>query len=323
MKQNIKPFILHDHFLIPSLDRYPMSHAPFLAHLDEERVVVVWFAGSREWAKDVHLLMAIYHPQIGKWEPIQEFVSDIGYSLGNSVFQMAELGRFHLWYVRTKGYWHEGEIVHMVWRDLKGAFISKKVIPLERGWLVRGRPVVRGDVAYLPVYQEATSECAIWEQQLSSEEGRLLPSMTAPGGLIHPVLLAPGGDEFRCLMRNLHAPNRIHLAYSMDRGATWSRPFPTSLPNPNSGLDALLLDKPLLGEDRLVCVYNDSPRHRYPLSLSMSLNGGVEWSKIGDLESLPDEYSYPSLLQDKFGVHVAYTFKRKAIKFLTLNPELF
>lgn len=310
-----------------------MSHAPFLAHLDQERLIVVWFAGSREWARDVRLLSAIYHPKIGKWEPIQDFVSDLGYSLGNSVFQTDGLGQFHLWYVRTKGYWHEGEIVHMIWGDLKDAFKSKTVVPLERGWLVRGRPTIRGDTAYLPVYQEMTSESAIWEQQFSSEEGTLLPSMTAPGGLIHPVLLAPGGEEFRCLMRNLHAPNRIHLAYSMDRGATWSRPFPTSLPNPNSGLDALLLknpvlknpvlDEPSLDGNRLVCVYNDSPRHRYPLSLAVSLNGGVEWNKIGNLESLPGEYSYPSLLQDKIGVHVAYTYKREAIKFLTLDPELF
>ena len=295
-----------------------MSHAPFLARLDQNRVIVVWFAGSREWAKDVRLLSAVYHPQTGQWESIQEFVSDIGYSLGNSVFQMDGSGQFHLWYVRTKGYWHEGEIVHMIWRDLKGAFISKKIVPLESGWLVRGRPAVRGNIAYLPVYHELTSECAIWEQKLSSGEGRLLSSMTAPGGLIHPALVAPGGDEFRCLMRNLHAPHRIHLAYSMDRGETWSRPFPTSLPNPNSGLNVVLLDG-----NRLVCVYNDSPTNRTPLSLGVSLNGGVEWRKIGDLESLPGEYSYPYLLRDQSGVQAAYTYKRKAIKIITLNQELF
>lgn len=308
--------VCHESFLVPSLDRYPMSHAPFLAALDERRVMVIWFAGSREWAKDVRLLSCIYHADIGKWESIGEFVTDIGYSLGNSVLQRDHLGRLHLWYVRTKGYWQEGEVVHLTWRDLKAGHEKKTVLPLAPGWLARGRPVLRGEVAYLPVYHESENVSAVWEENLTTGEGKLFEPVGAKGGLIHPVLVEMGSNEFRCFMRNPQHPKQIHFAYSMNRGESWSRAFPTTLPNPNSGLDALML-----GGNRIVCAYNDSQRNRYPLSLAVSRNGGVEWEKTGNLEDLPGEYSYPSLLLTGKGLFLAYTYKRESIKFVSLDME--
>jgi predicted neuraminidase len=305
-----------EHLLVPPQPRYPMSHAPYLAELDGERLMVVWFAGTREWAKDVQVLCAVHTPRTDQWGPVHDLVSDIGYSLGNSVLLRDEGGLLHLWYVRTRGYWHDGEIVHMVWQDFEGGYASKDVVPLARGWMVRGRPIVRGPVAYLPVYHELELVSAIWEQNLVTGAGRLREAMQGQGGLIHPTLVEISAAEFRCFLRNPRAPNRIHFAYSMDRGATWSRAFPTALPNPNSGLDVLRLE-----DAALLCAYNDSERHRYPLSLARSESGGVEWRKLGDLEVLPGEYSYPSLLRTRHGVHLAYSFRREAVKVLTLDAE--
>ena len=306
-----------EQLLIPAQARYPMSHAPYVADLDGQRLIVVWFAGSREWAKDVQILCALHDPATGAWTPIRDLVSDVGYSMGNSVFARDESGCLHLWYVRTRAYWHDGEIVHLVWRELEAGYLSKEVVPLGRGWLVRGRPILRGAVVYLPVYQEEALVSGIWEHNLTTGTSRLSETIAAPGGLIHPTLVAMSAVEFRCFLRNPRDPNRMHLSYSMDRGATWSRAFPTSLPNPNSGLDVVRLD-----ETRLICAYNDSQRHRYPLSLARSDSGGIEWTKLGDLEALPGEYSYPSLLHTAHGLHLAYTFRRELVKFLTLDPEL-
>ncbi len=310
--------ISYSHLLSPPAGRFPMSHAPFVADLGGGRVGVVWFAGSREWAKDVHLLAAVYCADSGEWEPIRDFVSDIGFSLGNSLLLRHPGGDYHLWYVRTKGYWNEGEIVHMVRPTLDAGFSSKKVLPLGRGWLLRGRPIVRGEKIYLPVYHETSLVSAVWEQELSSEDGRLSETIGGTGGLIHPALVEADNDEFRCFMRNPWAPNRIHFAYSMDRGATWSRAFPTPLPNPNSGIDVARLDG-----DRLLCVYNDSQTRRSPLSVAVSQNGGVDWEKQGDLEAEPGEYSYPSLLATGEKLYLAYTHKREAIRFVALDPDGF
>ncbi len=306
--------LAYEHFLVPSLDRYPMSHAAYLAALAKNRVMVTWFSGSREWAKDVHLLSAIFHTDTGQWEPITDLVSEVGYSVGNSVAERDALGNIHTWYVRTKGYWHDGEIVHMVWRDLKGGFTSKDVLPLAQGWLIRGRPIFRGGVMHLPVYNEKSTVSAVWVQDLSQKEGTLMETMDAEGGLIHPTLVDIGKSEFRCFLRNPRPPNRIHFAYSMDRGATWSRPYPTALPNPNSGIDVARIS----GE-RLICAYNDSEKHRYPLSLAVSDNGGRDWEKIGDLEREQGEFSYPTLLFAGNTLYMAYTYKREAIKFIVID----
>ena len=302
--------------LIPPQPRYPMSHAPYVASLDDERLIVIWFAGAREWAKDVQILCTIHDPSAGTWSPIRDLVSDVGYTMGNSVFARDDAGALHLWYVRTKGYWHEGEIVHLTWGELEQGYLSKAVVPLERGWLVRGRPILRGAVVHLPVYDERALVSAIWECNLVTGVSRLSETIAAPGGLIHPTLVAMGSLEFRCFMRNPRDPNRIHLSYSMDRGARWSRAFPTALPNPNSGLDVVRVTG-----TRLICAYNHSERNRYPLSLARSENGGVEWERLGDLETEPGEYSYPSLLLGPHGLHLAYTYRRELVKFLTLDAE--
>jgi len=311
------PAMLQQTLLQPDTARFPMSHAAYLAELTQGRIFAVWFSGSREWAKDVHLLSATFDPATGEWEPIRDLVADPGYSLGNAVLlRDPGTGMHHLWYVRTKGYWQDASIVHMRWPNLEAGFASREPAPLAPGWLLRGRPILRGGTAYLPLYHEAELVSAVWEVNLATGEGALSATVTAPGGLIHPVLVDAGMGEFRSFYRNLREPHRIHFAYSMDQGSTWSRPHPTNLPNPNSGIDVARLP-----DGRLLCAYNDSERRRYPLSLAVSESGGREWEKRLDLERLPEEFSYPSLLVSGDRVYLAYTHRRAAIKVVTLDPE--
>lgn len=312
--------ILHDFLLTPEKERYPMSHAPYLAEITPGQLMVVWFSGSREWSKDVHLLTAPYDPATGVWGEIKDIVTDVGYSVGNSVVLRDSAGRIHLWYVRTKGYWSEGETIHQIYKNLDSPPISSNELPLAVGWLIRGRPVLRGNTVFLPVYEETDLTSAVWSQELSGSGGKLGEITTAPGGLIHPTLVDVGPNEFRCFYRNPRAPNRMYGAYSMNRGGDWSRPSATELPNPNSGFDVAKITN-AQGKPRLVCVYNDSETKRFPLSLAVSDNMGLDWEKKGDFEQGPGEYSYPSLMADKFGLHLAYTHDRTGIRCLSLDLE--
>ena len=61
----------------------------------------------------------------------------IGYSLGNTVAHTIPAGKLHLGYVRTKVYWHEGEIIHMVRRGVEEGFTSKENAP-PTPWGARG-----------------------------------------------------------------------------------------------------------------------------------------------------------------------------------------
>lgn len=291
-----------------------MSHAPYLEQIDSEKIMLVWFAGSREWAKDVHILSSIYFPERQKWEDITTLVTETNYSLGNSIIAMDSTGRLHLWYVRTFRNWQDGEIVYLYSCDYGENWSPGKALSLPRGWLIRCRPIINGGVAYLPVYDEKTNTSAIWKQELTKTRGTLSEIVSAPGGLIHPALVPVKGDEFRCFFRNPWSPNRMYYAYSLDRGKTWSRPHPTQLPNPNSGLDVVRLNNELF-----VCVYNDSESKRYPLSLAISKNLGRDWKKMFDIEEKHEEYSYPSLLATKSDLHLAYSYNRKGIKFVTID----
>jgi predicted neuraminidase len=89
----------------------------------------------------------------------------------------------------------------------------------------------------------------------------------------------------------------------------------TSVPNPNSGTDAVTL-----ADGRHLLVYNNTPKGRTPLSVAISRDG-AEWKHVLDLETAPGEYSYPAVIQAADGrVHITYTWKREKIRHVVLDP---
>jgi predicted neuraminidase len=102
-------------------------------------------------------------------------------------------------------------------------------------------------------------------------------------------------------------------------GATWNEWSPmraTDLPNPSAGIDAVRLK-----DGRALLVYNDTPRGRTPLTLAIS-NDGARWTNVHAFETSPGEYSYPAIIQGHDGmVQVTYTWNRKRIRHVTLDPR--
>ena len=99
----------------------------------------------------------------------------------------------------------------------------------------------------------------------------------------------------------------------------------TSLPNPNSGIDAVSLK-----DGRQLLVYNPTGKNwgdRVPLSIGIS-DDGKKWDRILDLEPLSattdkegEEYSYPTMIQAADGlVYIVYTWNRKTLKYVVLDP---
>jgi len=76
-------------------------------------------------------------------------------------------------------------------------------------------------------------------------------------------------------------------------------------------------------DGRIVLVYNHSKEERYPLNIAVSKDGGGTWNTEVVLEEEPGEYSYPSVIQslDK-EIHITYTWNRKYIKHVILDPKL-
>jgi predicted neuraminidase len=113
----------------------------------------------------------------------------------------------------------------------------------------------------------------------------------------------------------------IAESWSNDNGKTWSPLEATSLPNPNSGIDAVALKNGIY-----LLVYNPTTSYadgrsgpRTPLCVAISPDG-KKWDKLITLETEPGEFSYPAVIQTSDGlVHITYTWKRKIIKHVVIE----
>lgn len=117
-------------------------------------------------------------------------------------------------------------------------------------------------------------------------------------------------------MRATQQIGTVAFSKSTDKGMSWSPAKQTSLPNPNSGLDAVKLK-----DRRVALVYNHTSRGRTPLNIAFSGDDGETWGHAYTLETEPGEYSYPSVIEGSDNkVHLTYTWKRQRIKYVVLDP---
>ena len=138
----------------------------------------------------------------------------------------------------------------------------------------------------------------------------------SPIDAIQPSILVHPGRTLQALGRT--RSGRIFETWSTDTGRTWSPIALTSLPNPNSGIDAVTLR-----DHRHLVVYNHTTQGRSPLNLALSRDG-VVWEAAAVLEREAGEYSYPAVIQTSDGrVHVTYTWRRQRIKHVVIEPDRF
>jgi len=125
-------------------------------------------------------------------------------------------------------------------------------------------------------------------------------------GAIEPSLFFEKDGTLRMLCRD--RANKIGLqgwiwtAESKDKGKTWSELQPTTLPNPDSGIDTLALR-----DGKVVVVYNHSHSDRSPLTIALWCGEGNSWMTLLNIEEAYGEF--PSVtLDSQAGVHVLYAY---------------
>ena len=134
-------------------------------------------------------------------------------------------------------------------------------------------------------------------------------------GVIQPTLWEVKPDHLRAFMRATAQIGRIVVADSFDGGRSWSDAASTSLPNNNSGIDAVKLS-----DGRTVLAYNHRLRNdpqdgRDQLHLAVSTDDGDTWGDPVLVEGDGLEFSYPAVIEGADDtVHLTYTWNRVGIK---------
>jgi len=147
-----------------------------------------------------------------------------------------------------------------------------------------------------------------------------IPNPNAYEGVIQPTILIHSAIKLQSLLRTQE--NKIAQSFSYNGGSTWSNLTLSTMPNNNSGIDAVTLS-----DGRHLLVYNHSTAPegswggpRTPLNVAVS-NDGLNWQAALVLEDEPGEYSYPAVIQTDDGlVHIVYTWHRLRVKHVVIDP---
>ncbi len=159
------------------------------------------------------------------------------------------------------------------------------------------------------VHMEFTSDNGLtWERTGALNEKTI--------GVIQPTVLTYTSGIIQMLCRSRQS--KILTSWSEDNGRSWSAFSSSGLPNPNSGIDAVTLK-----DGRQLLIYNHLTNGRHMLNAAVSDDGKI-WKAVALLENdeKKTEFSYPAVIQtdDKL-VHITYTWNRKLIKHVVLNPD--
>ena len=137
---------------------------------------------------------------------------------------------------------------------------------------------------------------------------------------IQPSLLAWSAGKLQAIGRTRQ--DRLFSTWSADGGHTWSALKLLDVPNPNSGIDAVVM-----ADGRACLVYNPTTHGkdwwngRDTLALAVS-SDGEHWKQALVLEhSAGAELSYPAIIQSRDGkLHITYTWKRLRIAHVVIDP---
>ena len=303
---------------------FPTCHASTIVET-HGHLLAAWFGGSHEGARDVGIWTSIRG--ISGWSGPKEVAigrSSDGKALPcwNPVLFQPKHGPLMLFYKVGPGpakWWG-------LWmRSGDGGATWSKAKRLPDGILgpIKNKPIELFDGTILcPSSDESHGWTAHmeWTTDLGQTWHSTGPINDAETiGAIQPSLLALDPSSIVAIGRTRQ--HKIFVTDSSDNGIVWSPMRLLSIPNPNSGIDAVRLR-----DGRCMIVYNATSDGRSPLNLAITRDPGdaASWKPVAVLEETKgSEFSYPAIIQTSDGlVHITYTWNRVKIKHVVVDPQL-
>ena len=323
-----KQGIVVDEFIFDQAP-FPECHASTIAETPGG-LVAAWFGGTKERNPDVEIWIS--RREKSHWtKPVpvaNGIINDsLRWACWNPVLYQIPKGDLLLFYKvgpspsTWKGWMKRSADHGKTWSQaiaLPGGFIGpvkNKPVLLSNGILLA--PSSTENDGWKIHFESSNDLGKTWQKIGPINDGKTI-------GTIQPSILIHKNGELQILARSRN--RALMESWSSDNGKTWTELKPTSLPNNNSGTDAVTLKN-----GRHLLVYNhvlppDSVKNgkgaRTPLNLAYS-DDGTTWYAALILEDSPvSQYSYPSIIQSGDGmVHVVYTWRRKKIKYVKIDPS--
>jgi predicted neuraminidase len=309
---------------------YPESHASTIVETSPGVLAAAWFGGTKEQHPDVGIWFA--RRESDRWLPAREVATGVQadgsrFPTWNPVLFQPTSGRLLLFYKvgpSPSEWW--GMVMSST--DAGKSWSAPRRLPDGILGPIKNKPVVLTDDTWL-AGSSTEDASAGWQVhfEISRDFGKswrkVGPVAKGPGlEAIQPSILLHAGGALQAVGRTRQGVN--FQTWSRDGGNTWSPLTAIDLPNPNSGTDAVTLR-----DGRHLMVYNHSAHRaeqakgdRFPLDVALSCDG-VHWTRVLTLDSQPlvNGYAYPAVIQSEDGrVHITYTWDRKKIKHVMLNP---
>lgn len=316
----------------------PQCHASTIVETPAG-MVAAFFAGTRE--KDPDVGIRVSRLENGKWTWPEEVANgvqnkDLRYPTWNPVLFQPKDGPLMLFYkvgpdprtwwgmlITSNDHGKTWSTPVKLGEDKKIGHllgpVKNKPVQLEDGTLLCPSSTeikdADGDTRWMVHFELTKDVGKTWEVIGPINDGKTFDA-------IQPSVLFYEGNRMQVLCRTRE--DVISQSWSDDGGRTWSEMTATSLPNPNSGTDAVTLK-----DGRQLLIYNhttregEEPKGRNMLNLAIS-EDGVAWKPVMTLENEPAEagYSYPAIIQSADGmVHMTYTYKRQSVKYVVVDPS--
>lgn len=335
---------LKSHRLIMNERVTPSCHASTVLPLEDGRVLTAWFGGSGEGHTDVGIWFAekdengfseprvVAQSLLPHWNPVLYRFEDgrivLFYKVG------MKIPRWQTMYIESfDGGKTFSEPRELVPGDVSGGRgpVRNKPIRLKSGRILApastefgvwrcfadisdddGRTWRKSSPIEIPGLEEYERKLLAWQKLAEESETPVeRPEDIKHGrGIIQPTLWE-SETGVHAMMRS--GEGFIYRSDSVDGGETWCAPYPTSLPNNNSGIDLTRLS-----DGTLLLVYNPvqgSWGMRTPISIAESKDDGKTWTKLCDLQTEPGEFSYPAIVCNGRDIHITYTYKRQNIAY--------
>ena len=321
-----KSGIIEDEFIY-DLAPFPQCHASTIAETPKG-LVCAFFGGTHERNADVEIYVC--RKEGKKWSAPVSVANGIQnatlrYPTWNPVLYQVPEGELLLFYKvgpspsTWKGWMKSSKDNGISW-SLPKALPEGFIGPVKNKPVLVGQqrliaPSSKEDHGWQVHFEISDDMAKTWKMVGPINDGIAINA-------IQPAILIHKDGKLQILARS---ENRaIVESWSSDKGNTWSPLMKTTLPNNNSGIDAVTLKDGmhLLVYNHILGEGNKAGGPRTPLNVSYSKDGKT-WFAAVVLENSPiGEYSYPSIIQSADGmVHIVYTWRRQKVKYVKIDPS--